>query len=332
MKKTILITMVMAAGFLVGAVAEKKVNLISHVKSTIKSHTPWDNTHDQSWGSAFNEVSIPSSLDNHKQKAMFLGAKSKSPLIISLHTWSGDYKQHDPLSVQAEKSGWNYIHPDFRGPNWTEDACLSSKSLTDIDDAISYAIDNGNVDKDNIFVVGVSGGGYATLGAFIQTKYSINTFMSWVPISDLNLWYKQSSERKSGYANNILSCTGSGNDIDIDKANNRSPLQWPLPKEAKRIEIYTGIDDGHTGSVPVSQSILFFNKLAKHYDQSQQVTSDETIMLLDRTIDRDESQQFLGDRKLLFSKNAGPAALYVFDGSHEMITDYAFKRLQSLVQ
>lgn len=332
MKKTILITTLIAAGFLVGAVAEKKANIITHAKSAIKSHTPWDNTQDQNWGNTFREVSISSSVDNHQQKAMFLGAKSKAPLIISLHTWSGDYKQHDPLSEKAQKSGWNYIHPNFRGPNWTTDACLSDKSLSDIDDAISYAINNGNVDKDNIFVVGVSGGGYATLGAYIQTKHPVNTFMSWVPISDLNLWYKQSSDRKSGYAYHILSCTGSGNNIDVEKANNRSPLKWPLPKEAKNIEIYTGIDDGHTGSVPVSQSILFFNKLAKHYDQSQQVTSDETIMLLDRTIDRNESQQFLGDRKLLFSKEAGPAALYVFDGSHEMITDYAFKRLESLVK
>lgn len=332
MKKNILIISLIAVGFLVGAVIEKKTNLITHAKSTIKSHTPWDNTQDQHWNDAFSEIAIPSSVDNHQQKAMFLSSKTKAPLIISLHTWSGGYKQHDPLSEKAKISGWNYIHPDFRGPNWTTDACLSDKSLADIDDAISYAINHGSVDRDNIFVVGVSGGGYATLGAFLKTKHSINTFMSWVPISDLNLWYQQSSDRKSRYAYNILSCTGSGASIDIGKANSRSPLLWPLPKEDRNLEIYTGIDDGHTGSVPVSQSILFFNKLAKHYDQDQQVTANETIMLLDRTINRSVSQQFLGDRKLLFSKKAGPASLYVFDGSHEMITDYAFNRLKSLVK
>jgi len=121
------------------------------------------------------------------------------PLIVSLHTWSGDYSQNDPLAEMARKEGWNYIHPDFRGPNRTRDACLSKKAITDIDDAVQYAKDNGNgnVDMNNIFIVGASGGGYATLGSYLKISHQIKAFLSWVPISDLSAWFHQSKNRNA---------------------------------------------------------------------------------------------------------------------------------------
>src|SRR5690606_35910714 len=96
------------------------------------------------WTDAFKEVGIPSSVDGVLQKAYFHSARGADPrpLLISLHTWSGDYKQGDPLAEKAAEGNWNYIHPDFRGPNWTPDACMSPKALADIDDAIQYAIEN----------------------------------------------------------------------------------------------------------------------------------------------------------------------------------------------
>ncbi|WP_010553442.1 alpha/beta hydrolase family protein [Pseudoalteromonas arctica] len=87
---------------------------------------------------------------------MFVSSKDTAPLIMSLHTWSGDYQQFDPLASLSLKAGWNYIHPDFRGPNNSTDSCLSDKVISDIDDSIFYVIKNGNVDKDNIFIVGTS--------------------------------------------------------------------------------------------------------------------------------------------------------------------------------
>ncbi|MFA5326348.1 MAG: hypothetical protein WC384_01025 [Prolixibacteraceae bacterium] len=39
------------------------------------------------------------------------------PLVVSLHTWSGDYTQEDPLAKEILLRDWNYIHPDFRGVN-----------------------------------------------------------------------------------------------------------------------------------------------------------------------------------------------------------------------
>jgi hypothetical protein len=107
-----------------------------------------DNTSRTKRGKEFLLVKISSKADASLQPAYFLRAQSKvpKPLIVSLHTWSGDYSQDDPLADMARTAGWNYIHPDFRGPNRTADACLSPKALTDIDDAIKYAKDKGPVD------------------------------------------------------------------------------------------------------------------------------------------------------------------------------------------
>ena len=160
----------------------------SRLRSTINR---WDNTERMVWPDAFSEVRIPSSADGTKQHAYFLKAVSglPKPLVVSLHSWSGDYSQNDALANLAAGEGWNYIHPDFRGPNWIADSCLSDRVISDIDDAIQYAIDNGNVDLSNVFVVGASGGGYATLGAYLKTRHQVKAFLSWVPISDLVAWY-----------------------------------------------------------------------------------------------------------------------------------------------
>ena len=80
-----------------------------------------------------------------------------------MHSWSNTYKQYDPLVNFSKENDINYIHPDFRGANWTTDACCSEKAINDIDDSIYYMMDNAQINKDNITVLGSSGGGYATL-------------------------------------------------------------------------------------------------------------------------------------------------------------------------
>src|SRR5437899_10289025 len=123
------------------------------------------------WGDGFSIVRIHSASDGSLQPAYFFASQPgiSKPLVVSLHTWSGDYTQNDPLAIMVKNEGWNYIHPNFRGPNRSKDACLSKKAVSDIEDSIQYAISKGSVDPGNIFVVGVSGGGYATLGMYLKT-------------------------------------------------------------------------------------------------------------------------------------------------------------------
>lgn len=255
------------------------------------------------------------------------------PLLVSLHTWSGDYTQADPLATLALEAGWNYIHPDFRGPNWTTEACLSTKALSDIDDAIQYAIENGSVDPARIFVVGVSGGGYATLGSYLRSRHTVRAWLAWVPISDLVAWFYESQNRESQYAQDIINCTSDDGEFDEEEARRRSPLHWNFPEELPgRLEIYAGINDGYSGSVPISHSILFFNKLAEHLgEEDARLKEAEIIRLLVRGIGRRHSNE-LGDRDLILQAHIEGASLSIFDGGHEMLADWCFRRLEELAR
>jgi len=200
------------------------------------------------WPESFSVVNIPGGAS--PQKAYFLpsGPGPRRPLLVSLHTWSGDYSQADPLARMASREGWNYIHPDFQGSNRHKDACLSDRVLGDIDRAIRFAKDNGNVDEDNVFIVGLSGGGYTALGAYLRSSNKVKATVAWSPISDLREWFYQTRDAHPDYARDILGCTSDGRRFDEDGARRRSPLFWEMPPGPRgRLEIYAGINDGHDG-------------------------------------------------------------------------------------
>jgi pimeloyl-ACP methyl ester carboxylesterase len=293
-----------------------------------------DDTQNKNWPKEFTEIKIPNSLDGVEQAAFYraTNAIKAMPLVVNLHTWSGDYTQKDPLAPFFSQEDWNYIHPDFRGPNKTPDACMSEKVIPDIDDAIAYAIKNGKVDQNNIFVIGASGGGYATLGCFLRLKHRVNTFLAWVPISDLEAWYWQSNHRNSNYADDILKSTSQGDTLNAPEARRRSPLFWDLPaKPNGKLEIYAGIRDGYEGSVPISHSILFYNKVATHFgDPSTLVTPTETIQLLSQGTPKNQDLRKLHETSIFFSRQTGPVTLTIFDGKHEMLEDACITRLKEL--
>lgn len=91
----------------------------------------WDDSEDTQWPEGFEVITIPSSLDGAMQRAYaFQSASDKAmPLVVSLHTWSGNYEQHDPLAEKMAKENFNYIHPDFRGPNNTPESCASELAM-----------------------------------------------------------------------------------------------------------------------------------------------------------------------------------------------------------
>ncbi|MDA3787742.1 MAG: prolyl oligopeptidase family serine peptidase [Desulfobacula sp.] len=316
--------------------------LVGHYYPQIRSRlsstsNKWDSTKEVvGWPEGFSLVTISSSADGTDQAAYFLRAQFglPKPLVVSLHTWSGDYSQNDPLAQMSKDARWNYIHPNFRGPNWTVDACLSEKVIADIDDAIQYAIDNGNVDIGNTFVVGASGGGYVTLGTYLKTRHRVRAFLSWVPISDLSAWYYQSLNSNSKYAKDILKCTSDGTVLNEREARLRSPLFWNVPEKPKsRLEIYVGINDGYTGSVPISHSILFYNRIAQLLgNQGYLVSQDEIVKLLTRGIGHRSDLGVLGDRRIYFRRGTDRLSLTVFDGGHEMLPDYCFNRMKMIAE
>lgn len=299
-----------------------------------QSYIKFDDTRQTDWSNDFEIVEIKSIKDNSVQNAYFYKSKSNEPkpLIVSLHTWSGDYSQNDDLSEICKQKDLNYIHPDFRGANKTANACCSDLALADIDDAITYAIKNSNVDTTKIYVIGVSGGGYATLSTFMKSKHKIKKFSAWASITDLIAWYNESKIRNNNYAENILDCTGSENGLNIENAKQKSPLYWNSPTEklqSSKLFIYAGIYDGIQGSVPITHSINFYNKLLsdmKVSDSLNYVSITEKLNLLEK---REPLGEFgnIADRKICLKKEFGNVRLIIFEGNHEMLTEFALNEL-----
>ncbi|MBU2928372.1 alpha/beta hydrolase family protein [Winogradskyella psychrotolerans] len=286
------------------------------------------------WGNEFDIVNIESSVDKTIQKSYSYKSKSlkSQPLIVSLHTWSGDYAQYDALAQLCLRKDINYIHPNFRGPNNTQYACSSELVLSDIDDAISYAIENFNVDTSQIFVIGLSGGGYATLSTFMKSKHKIRKFSAWASISDLISWHNESEIRNTIYAQNILDCTESKNKLNIQIAKRKSPIYWHTPVEKlknQELHIFAGVYDGIKGCVPITHSINFYNKLLTDLyveDSTKYVTLNDKLNLLENRKSLGEYGR-IADRDIFFKKEYQNISLTIFDGDHEMLTEFAFNHL-----
>jgi predicted peptidase len=287
-----------------------------------------------------NEVkvdSIRSSLDGVMQPFYYYAstAPEDQPLVVVLHQWSSDYQVKDnTLREQAIAKNWNYVFPNFRGPNTHPKACCSEYVITDIDEVIDWAFRQMKVDRKKVYVIGVSGGGYAALCAFMKSRHQIATYATWVPITDLTKWYRESLERNNKYATDILQCTGSaGSTLDVAKAKERSPLYWQTPTgklKRTKVKIYAGIHDGYTGAVPVSHAIDFYNKLLadlKIQDQSKYITTQERKYILEKRSFPVKSAQYIGNRKVFLERKTKNISITIFDGGHEILPDIALEVL-----
>ncbi|RZW38985.1 MAG: peptidase [Flavobacteriaceae bacterium] len=306
--------------------------LSKYLSSSVKKVE--DSRHSK-WDKNFKVVEIESTMDAKIQKAFFYRSRSSEPkpLIISLHTWSAYYTQNDPLAKLSKQNDINYIHPNFRGENITVEACNSTLALSDIDDAIDYAKTNANVDDSEIHIVGFSGGGYATIGAFMKSRHRIKTFSAWASITDLIQWFDESKVRGLKYANDILFCTDSKNgNLNMQIARSRSPIYWETPSQKlnySQLNLYAGINDGLQGSVPITQSINFYNKVLKDLgetDSLNYVSDHETLKLL--TLRKPIADLgSMADRSICLRKKSNNITLTIFDGGHEILPEYAFNEL-----
>lgn len=297
--------------------------------------TAWDNTISKNWPEGFTQVEIKSIVDGKIQPAVCYKTKQKNqqPLIVSLHTWSGDYLQEDPLAAEVALRDWNYIHPDFRGPNNNPDACGSELVIQDIEDAIRFAIQNGNVDTSEVHIIGVSGGGYATLLSFMKLKYPVKSFSAWASISNLEDWYFESKGRNQRYAKDVEGVTTGGKGFDAAEARKRSPLFMEFNPELRKnatLRIYTGIHDGYTGSVPITHSINMFNKLlVELYPEKteESVPDSLKLVLVEKRMNPAGFHGILGGRNIHLQRWLPKLSLTIFEGTHEMLVPQALSLL-----
>lgn len=303
------------------------VILFSGAKAQVNS--TWDDTAKSKWPPQCEVISIPSSLDQQQQPAyLYRSKKNNQALIISLHTWSGDYTQRDPLVNYCIAADINYLHPNFRGPNNRPEAAGSKQVIQDIDDAIQWAIDSLQLNKEEIHVVGVSGGGFATLFTYMKSKHAIKSFHAFVGIYNLEDWYHESRGRKNVYADHIVAFTSGQQGMpNMEEARNRSPFFMKTPikqRSQSSLHLYCGMHDGYTGSVPISQTLELYNKVVQDFagKNSASLVPQQVIytLLKRRSSPAFPVQQgaFMGRDLIYHNQYKQQVELTVFDGGHEM--------------
>ena len=295
-----------------------------------QQNIPWDDNSKSTWPKEAEIIEIKSSIDNNIQKCYLYRSKSseKQPLIISLHTWGGDYQQKDPLLTQCMAANVNYIHPDFRGPNITPQAAGSKLVIQDIDDAIRWAIDSLEIQENQIHVIGVSGGAMASVLTYMKSKHNLRSVHAFVGIYNLEDWFHESRARDNIYADQLLTVTGStSNKLNIKEARARSPyfMQTPVSqRENTSLKLYCGLHDGYTGSVPITQTLEMYNKIIHDFDSNElksKIPFQDMYTLLKRRSSPNFQvikNSFMG-RDLIYRNNyQNKVELFVFDGGHEM--------------
>jgi hypothetical protein len=97
------------------------------------------------------------------------------------------------------------------------------------------------------------------------------------------------------------------------------------------LEIFAGINDGYTGTVSTLHSLLFYNRAAEMLGRPEAVIADrEIIRLISRTVDPAAGAGYIGGRKVVYERSMPGLGLCIFDGTHEMLVDYAFDRIREV--
>ena len=292
-------------------------------------------------GSTREKLTFTSSYDRTEQEAYlstpvrYEDAKSADanvPLVVSLHSWSGDLEQRNiPLEQIVSQREWFCLQPNFRGRNDDPLACASLAAQQDILDAVDLCIQQLPVDPSRVYLTGVSGGGHMTMMMAARFPARWRAASAWVGISDLEKWY---AKHAGGNYGNMMEacCEGKPSDAHALPAYlARSPIHF-LSSEAYRhtaLDIAAGIHDGHKGSVPIRHSLEAFNAIVRQ-DEPKAVLSESEIEQLSRLGGRLKQPQ-VGDegfdpafgRDYYLRRRSRDTRITIFEGGHEGIASAA---------
>ncbi len=297
--------------------------------------------------SGLTEVKITSSLDQTPQPSVYWApdsaTKQSTPLLVFLHSWSGNYKQkNDAWLREAVKRGWVFLHPDFRGLNDTPQACGSKLARQDILDAVDFARKKFQVDPQRIYLAGTSGGGHMSMLMAGHHPDRFSSVSAWVGISDIAEWYR--FHLKDGvpqnYAKMILKSVGGppGENADRDADyRDRSPVFHLNRVDDLPIDVAAGVRDGYSGSVPISHTLLACNEIAraKHGAAIERAEVDRLTKLGGQP---DQLKEMLANldidevfgRRIVFRQSIRKSRVTIFDGGHEGIAHAACDWLSKL--
>ena len=223
------------------------------------------------------------------------------------------------------------MKPYAGAPQRTPAGCCSEQAIAGVDAAIAWAIQRTKADASQVHLVGVSGGGYVALCQLLRGAQPLRSVQAWAPITDLARWHAQTSARGLPYARDIEACSGSAGALDAEEARRRSPLHMQVPAErvvATRVHLYAGIRDGHQGSVPISHSLLFYDRLLPADSPGfARVTAREMLALLDDPAAL-AGPDVVGDRGVILERDHAGVSLVIFEGGHETLPGAALQAVE----
>ena len=213
-----------------------------------------------------NEIQVESTLDGTLQPSLFFRPEANVPvpLVVGLHTWSYDrFNQADNYLPLCRKYGWALLLPEFRGPNLASnpqkrDACGSLKARRDVLDAVDYVLRTSEIDYDNIFLLGCSGGGHVALLTAEDAPEVFRAVDVWCPVSDLTAWHAYLTETRQHYVHDMEACLGGVPADAPDEYARRSPSTHLEKLKDIPVSIHHG---RHDTIVPYRHSAEFVRKL-----------------------------------------------------------------------
>jgi poly(3-hydroxybutyrate) depolymerase len=277
-------------------------------------------------------LSVASSIDQSDQPSYLVlpgdyhADQGPRPLIVSLHSWSGDFNQRNvAMEALANERGWLMLFPNSRGPNNRPEACGSLLAQRDILDALEWTKDHYRVDRQRIYLTGNSGGGHMTMLMVGRYPEVWTAASAWVGISDLAAWHERHRETNYGEMMRKV-CGGRPGDGDAvdSQYRDRSPITHLHRAAGVALDIAAGVHDGHKGSVPVSHSLLAFNLIAKA-NGGALISDEETEQIsrpegrLENPLPGDQVVDEAFGRQVYLRRYAGAARVTIFEGGHEGI-------------
>ena len=287
------------------------------------------------------KLAVPSSVDGVEQTC-YLNLPDRAendtaprPLMVLLHSWSGNVEQRNPEFEQAAlRRGWFCLQPDFRGQNHRPEACGSPLAQQDVIDAVRWVVQRWSVDRRRIYVTGSSGGGHMTLMMAGRHPQVWAAASAWVPISNMSSWHARHAGDRYGQMMRQACGGAPGASAAVDaEYQQRSPLTHLARAGAVPLEIAAGVHDGHQGSVPVRHTLDAFNVLAR-VAKTPEITAAE-IDQISQPHGRLEAPQ-PGDsvidpsyaRPIYLRRVAGLGRVTIFEGGHEGLGEAACSFLE----
>ena len=211
------------------------------------------------------EILIKSTIDGTMQPSLFYSAsRSNRPLLIALHTWSYNrFNRLEKMVPFAEKYDFNLLLPEFRGSNLETHehctlACGSLYARQDIKDALDYVILHFDIDANNIFMLGCSGGGHMALMMSGFCPECFKAVAAFVPITDLAKWAEQNSK----YRPHVFACCGGSQ----EEMRLRSPITHIDTIAKANLKIFHGKYDA---VVPHTHSLDIYNRILQEYPDAR---------------------------------------------------------------